>query len=312
MNLLIALSLLIIGFIILIFGGEILVKGAICLASRLKVSPTIIGMTIVAFGTSTPEIITSLLASLNNTPDIAMGNIVGSNLFNMLAILGAVSIVKPNHVEKKMATLEWPILIIATVLLIGAQWDLTLQRWEGFLGLVFLVAFLIFSISKAKHHGLTEEDAPQDSLKNIYWEVAYIIIGIAMLLGGAHLALEGGVKLGQLAGLSERVIGLTIIAVGTGLPEFATSAMASFRGRDDLAVSNIIGSNIMNTLGIPGVAGSLSVIPVSAQVAHFDSFILLTASTLLLAFVFLARFRIPRWLGVVMLVGYASYIITLF
>lgn len=304
-----ALVSLVIGFAILLMGGEFLVRSAVSLAARLRISPAIIGLTIIAAGTSAPELVTSLTASLKGAQDIALGNIVGSNLFNILVIIGFSALIRANIVDRGLAKVEVPILVACTLVLILFEWDLRIERYEGLMATLGLVGLLTFSVMRSRKEGYSpEEDGAIEVLKSPTRDVVYLVVGVLFLLGGSQLALDGGVKLGELFGLTERVIGLTIISMGTGLPELATSVVAAYRGRDDIAISNVVGSNLFNTLGIVGVAGLVQPLDVELEILQVDSMILLIITTLLLAVIWLGKLVIHRTTGAFMLAGYFAYL----
>ncbi len=301
------LFFVILGFAILLVGGELLIKAAVSIAARLNISPAIIGLTVIAAGTSAPELVTSLIASYKGAPDVAMGNIIGSNIFNILAILGIASLIRPNKVDAAFARFEIPMLILCTVLFTGFLWDLTLFQYEGFVCIAVLIVLFYISIYRAKKIGF-EADEDISVLANPFLDAAYLLAGCAALIGGAHIVLENGIEVGQRLGLSERIIGITIISVGTGLPELATSAVAAFKGRNDIAVGNVIGSNLMNTMGVGGVASSIKNIQVSKEIAHFDSYILLGVTITLLVIIRLNKLNINKATGALLLSGYIGYV----
>jgi cation:H+ antiporter len=302
------------GFAILIVGGESLVKAAISLAARLKVSPTVIGLTIIAAGTSAPELMTSLLAAYQEAPDIAVGNVVGSNIFNILVILGIAALIKVNVVDKSIALVELPSLIVFSLLMYFLLSDGFLSRTDGIILIAVLIGYLISSISRARKNPASAEDMEDMTvLESLKWDIGHLVIGCLALTGGAHLALEGGISIGKLIGLSDRIIGITIISVGTGLPELATSAVAAFKGRNDIAIANVIGSNIMNTLAILGLTASIHPIVVSEQIATRDIFFMIAATVILLPLIYLNKYRIGKSSGVILIgtyVAYVTYILT--
>jgi len=309
MDLLISLSSLIIGFAILLFGGDFLVKSAISLAVRLKISPAAIGLTVIAAGTSAPELVTSLMASLKGSPDIALGNIVGSNTFNILAILGVASLIRPNRVERSLIRIDLPLLIISSFILYFCARGGLIDHIQGTILLVCLAGVLGFTLWRARVKGIeASADEPLETLTSIYADIIYLVIGLTALIGGAQLALYGGIQIGEMIGLSERVIGVTIISVGTGLPELATSAVAAYRGRNDIAVSNVIGSNIFNTLGIAGVASIPAPIVVNVNILNFDMLWMIGITILIFPLVYLGKFRIERATGMLLLSAYVGYI----
>lgn len=309
MEFLFPIFMIILGFVILLAGGDFLVKSAVSIAARLHISPAIIGLTIIAAGTSAPELVTSLIAAIKEAPDIAMGNIVGSNIFNILAILGFASLIKANRVDIDFMRVEIPMLIICTILLIGFSWDLVYERVEGVLSLVVLAVLFYISIYRSKKIKAELETSEEiNILKHPVYDAFFLLLGLAALIGGAHLALENGIVLGRLFGLSERIIGITIISVGTGLPELATSIVAAYKGHNDIAVGNVIGSNLVNTMGVAGVAASFKSLELSEQLAHFDNFILLGVTLFLFFILFLSKQVITKAVGLLFVTAYTAYV----
>ena len=307
MELIFPILMIILGFSILLVGGDLLVKGSVSLAVRFKINPAVIGLTIIAAGTSAPELVTSIFASLKNAPDVAMGNIVGSNIFNILGILGFASLIKANRVDVSFVRVEIPMLIICTVLLIGMSWDYKIEPIEGFLCLIVLSVLFYISIYRAKKVGFeAEEDI--EVLRTPFHDIGFLALGLLALIGGANIVLENGIELGRLAGLSERIIGITIISVGTGLPELATSAIAAFKGRNDIAVGNVIGSNLVNTMGVAGGASVFKTLEISSEIAHFDNIILLAVTVFLFVTVIVNKALISRSIGLLFLFGYMGYV----
>ncbi|MEO0336294.1 MAG: calcium/sodium antiporter [Pseudomonadota bacterium] len=312
MEMLTAIGMLIGGFAILLIGGESLVKAAVSLALRWKISPALIGLTVIAAGTSAPELFTSITAALKGANDIALGNVVGSNIFNLLAILGVASIIKPNKVQRRAITIEIPFLLVASISMIVFAYDGLIARFEGGILVTALIGFLYYSFVENKK-GNQEVDGSDEIdndslLKNMYWDLGHLFIGFAALLGGAQLALEGGIELGTIFGLSERIIGVTIISVGTGLPELATSAVAAFRGRNDIAVSNVIGSNLMNTLAVIGTTSMIRPMPASEKIITSDCVWMVAGLFIVFPIFFLGRGTVGRSMGVFLLFGYISYL----
>lgn len=309
MDLAISIGKLIFGFLILILGGEYLVRSAVSLAVRTALSTAIIGLTVVAAGTSAPELITSLLAAIEGAPDIAIGNIVGSNIFNILVIVGVASLIKPNKVGGTTLQLEWPFLMVTSIVAVVLGLDQKFNRWEATLFLVLLYGFIGFLVWQAKTGRRNEEpDEEIQALKNVYFDILYLAIGVTCLVGGAQLALDGGIHLGRIMGLTERVIGITIISVGTGLPELATSVVAAYRGRNDIAVANVIGSNIMNTLGIIGHTALIMPMSVSKKIITFDFWWMLGATAILYPVIRFGGVTITRPQGMALILIYISYI----
>jgi cation:H+ antiporter len=275
MSLAVALLLVLAGIALLGGGGEMLVRGAVSLARLLRVSTVIIGLTIVAMGTSAPELAASLTAALQGRGDVALGNVVGSNIFNIAVIVGIAAAIAPIAVHLSAVRLEWPVMLGFSALAIAMAWDGTISRLEGVLLLAGLLAFTGFLIRAAKR-GVAEPDArlltPEvDALTvrvarhQVLLDVGIVLGGLALLVAGAQLLVRGAVTMALVAGLSERVIGLTIVAAGTSLPELATSLVAARRGEAEIALANVIGSNIFNLGGILGVVALTQPQAVSAD-----------------------------------------------
>lgn len=311
MDFLIAIAYLIGGFLILIIGGEGLVKSAVSIAGRFKVSPAVVGLTIVAAGTSAPELLTSIVATLNGTPDIAIGNVIGSNTFNILAILGITALLSPLYIDRKIFKNELIQLAFFSLVFLFLIYDTHLDWVEGAIFITMLMGSLYYTVHRAKDD---DDDDFEDLeiLKNKIYDVFYLCFGMGGLILGAELALQGGTQLGHLLGFSEKVIGIAIISVGTGLPELVTSAVASFRQQNEIAFSNVIGSNIMNTLAVTGAASIISPITIQQSLASFDALVMVAVTIGLLPFILLSKFHFKRTNGFVLLtiyIGYITYLI---
>ena len=309
---LVAITQLLAGLLILTVGAELLVRGASGLAARLGVSPLVIGLTIVAFGTSSPELAVSVRASLAGTADIALGNVIGSNIFNVLVILGFAAVVAPLIVQQKLVQVDVPIMIGAGLALWLLGLDGRIGRLEGAalgLGLVLYGAGAVRSARREPPEVRAEYTRRYGARpKSLAWLLGLLVIGLAGCVLGARLLVDGAVTMALAMGVSELVIGLTIVAAGTSLPELATSIMAAVRGERDIAVGNVVGSNIFNTLGIAGVMGMLGPeVPVSGAVLWLHMPIMLSASIACLP-IFVTGHRIGRLEGAALLIGFASYI----
>jgi cation:H+ antiporter len=245
------------GLAMLFFGGEFLLRGAAGLATRLGISQLAIGLTVVAFGTSAPEMVVSLDAAMAGANDISVGNVVGSNIANIALILGLAAMLKPATVEAKIVRIDAPIMIVVSLALVGALADGTVSRREGAILALSLLGYLVFTFWEARRESraVREElataapEPPSGPLTGTLLAVS----GLALLVGGGHLLVDSAITLATLFGISQAVIGLTIVAVGTSLPELATSVIASLRGQGDIAAGNVVGSNIFNILGIMGL-----------------------------------------------------------
>jgi cation:H+ antiporter len=307
---------LIAGLVLLVAGAEVLVRGAAKLAAQFGIPPLIIGLTVVAFGTSAPETAVSVQSAINGSGDLAIGNVVGSNIANVLLILGLTALVAPLIVSRQLIRLDVPIMIGASLVVYALAWDGELSRLDGallFAGVLAYTGFLIYSARQdkggeddefAKEFGLNEPAKPHAWVVNL----GLIVAGLVLLVGGSNLLVEGAVQLARALGLSELVIGLTVIAIGTSLPELATSIIAAFKGERDIAVGNIVGSNIFNLLCVLGLASLVApaAISVSPNALAFDFPVMIAVAVACLP-IFFSGYRINRWEGVLFLAYYAAY-----
>jgi cation:H+ antiporter len=310
--------LLIVGVVLLVAGAESLVRGASKLAASIGISPLVVGLTVVAFGTSAPELAVSTHAAYTGEADIAVGNVVGSNIFNILFILGLSAMVTPLAVAQQLIRLDMPIMIGASLLLPILGMDGKISRIDGLLLFSLVVAYTIFLIrqsrkeSKAvqeeyeREYGVGEEEKTPRAWKI---DLAYVIGGVVMLLLGSRWLVDGAVRVAIDLGVSELMIGLTIIAVGTSLPELATSVIASLRGERDIAVGNVVGSNIFNILAVVGLTGLVAPegVPVSIEALRFDIPVMIMV-VLACAPVFMTGLIIQRWEGFLFLAYYLAYL----
>ncbi|WP_394202365.1 calcium/sodium antiporter [Shewanella waksmanii] len=293
------------GFIILTLGAEALVKGASQIALRLGIAPLIIGLTIVAFGTSAPEFAVSIKAALAGNADIAIGNVLGSNIANIGLILAITALIKPIRVKSQMVKRDIPLMIIASLLLTALLWDGGLGLIDGIILATLLVAYLVMSYLKADPQDSDEVDAEDNNLAP--WQsLLMIVVGISMLVGGGIVFVDGAVELATVLGISQVVIGLTVVAVGTSMPELATSVVAARRGKSDIAIGNVVGSNLFNILGILGITAIIA--PISSQsLATLDLMVMLMLAAILLPFAW-TGYRIGRREGSLLLICYLAYI----
>jgi cation:H+ antiporter len=307
------LVFILIGLVLLVAGGELLVKGAVRLAEKFSISPLLIGLTLVGFGTSTPELVTSLQAAFAGSPGIAIGNVVGSNIANILFILGAAALIFPIAVAKESFRRDGLVLAVATLFCLGAVLMGQLTRWMGAIFLISLAAYIWFAFRqdrKATHAGAAANDTvapPRPAAGAITLDLLLVAAGLGMTMLGARFLVNGAIDLARIFSLSETIIGLTIVAVGTSLPELITSVMASLRKQGDIAFGNIVGSNIYNMFGILGVTALVKPIAVPAEIMQLDIWVML-AATALLFMAAISRWRIGRVEGGVMLLGYAAYV----
>lgn len=315
------LVMFIAGLALLIIGAEFLVRGASRLAAGAGISPLVIGLTVVAWGTSAPELAVSVMAGAAGNADIALGNVVGSNIFNVLLILGISALIAPLTVSQQLVRLDVPLMIAASALLLVLGFDGRIGRIDGIVLIAGIVIYTFWLIHLSrKSNGLPpvrNKPAIGRPQKPIGWKwlmnAAMIAIGLVMLLLGSRWLVAGATNIAQHLGISSLVIGLTIVAAGTSLPEVATSIVASIRGERDIAVGNVVGSNIFNILAVLGAAALVSNngVGISKAALHFDIPIMIAAAFACLP-VFFTGYRISRWEGAFFLGCYAVYVIYLF
>jgi len=306
-----------VGLALLAGGGEVLLRGAVGLAARLRLSPAIIGLTVVAAGTSVPELAVSVLASVEQQTDIAVGNVVGSNLFNLLVILGLSALVRPLAIGGNTIRLEYPVLVLVTLLFLALTQDGQVNRLDAALLLSVYVGFTTYMISLVRQQMSAQEvqeftaeardrdrGEPGAGLARMLLLVA---VGIVLLGVGAQATVSGAVALASWFGLSERVVGLTIVAAGTSLPEIVTSLVSVARGRDDVAIGNVIGSSLFNILGILGLSAAIAPLGVDGSIVSSDNWWMLGA-TLLIFPMMVSAARVGRLEGAVLLAVYAYYL----
>lgn len=301
-----SLTLLILSLVALYIGAGWLVQGSSALALKAKVSPLVIGLTIVAFGTSAPELVVSLNATLSGQGDIAIGNIVGSNIFNIGVILGVSATICPLQVKKQLLRIDIPVMLAATLLLTVLFWNGTLSRIEGFFFLAGIIVYTLFSLFYSRKHGEGPNLELEEQPKHWAVDTLAIIGGLAVLVCASRLLVDNAVSIAKELGMSEAVIGLTIVAAGTSMPELATSIVAAYKRKTDIAIGNIVGSSLFNILAI---AGSCSLVhPIEAKnVNYIDLLVMLAISVLLLPLVKSGQ-KISRAEGFVLILCYVIYI----
>lgn len=307
---------LILGLTALVFGGDFLVKGAVGVAKLFRISTLVCGMTVVSFGTSAPELIVSLKAALNGTPEIAIANVIGSNIANIALVLAITVMIFPIVVDRASKWKDWPMMMFASVLFYVFSYDLTIQWWEGmtlFLILVIYTTYLIVSSRRAtKNIKLSEEQqAAEDEDKIPVWKsLLFIALGLIGLFFGSEWLLDGAVNIARdLFGDSEesnRIIGVTIVAFGTSVPELVTSAVAAFRKETDISIGNLIGSNIFNVMAVIGVTSMVKPISVLQSAMNFDMLWMLGIALLLLPLMLIGK-KLGRWQGALLFLIYAAY-----
>ena len=303
--------LVVIGIVLLYLGGEVLVKYSSRLALALRLSPFVIGLTIVAFGTSSPELLASLVATLRGAPDLAMGNIVGSNIANLGLILGISALIHPLRATSQFIRREVPFMIFVIIILVPLSLDLTISRIEGFILFGLLVLYLFYLFKNSESSGDDEFVQEYGQNKSTRGSVLGVIGGIALLVLGAQILVTSAIEIARGFGVSERVIGLSLVAFGTSLPELASSVVAAMKREGNILLGNLIGSNIFNVLGILGLTAIITPVEISPSVFRFDLWVAIGISVAVLPFL-TTQLRIERWEGVVLLVAYLGYIAFLF
>lgn len=299
------------GLLLLTLGAEALVRGASALARRFGLSELLIGITLVGFGTSSPELVSSLAAAFAGSPGVAVGNVVGSNIANILLILGASALIAPIAVQSDSFRRDAPALALATLAMIGVALTGEYGRIAGAVFLAGLAAYLAlayFTEKRAAQAGLLE--VPHEAPSPILPSLAFSLAGLVLLALGAKLLVSGAIGVATALGVSETLIGLTVVAVGTSLPELVTSVVASMRGKSDLALGNVVGSNIYNSLGILGATALIHPVAAPPAIVQFDNWVMLAATAALISFAF-TRSRIERWEGALLVLCYAAYIVFL-
>lgn len=309
MNLVVLIVMLLGGFILLVKGADLFVDGACALSEKLKIPAYLVGMTVVALGTSLPEAAVSVTASIQGSNAIAIGNVIGSNTFNTLVVLGTSALIAPVLVKDKLLKRDLPfclgisVLLLILIVTLGSG-QIALTRIDGIILLALFAVFMTFSIISAKKDPVQEVSEQKEEMK--LWKcILLVIIGIAGVIIGGQLTVVGAKGLARIIGLSETVIGLTVIAIGTSLPELVTSIVAARKGQNDIAVGNVVGSNIFNILFILGISASISPIVTDTN-AIVDCCMLIAVS--LVPFVFaLFKRKINRPMGIFMLLMYVAY-----
>jgi cation:H+ antiporter len=310
-------GLIVLGILLLLVGGEVLLRGAVGMAALLRLTPAVIGLTVVAAGTSVPELAVSGIAAYQGNSEIAVANVIGSNIFNVTVIIGLCAIVRPFNLTGNTLRLEYPVLALATLMCVAVVQDGFVGRIDALLFVATYVAFTAYLVRLVRHQVTKEE---KEELKteveelalstckpSMIWCVALVTCGVILLGLGAQSTVSGASQLARLIGWSERVIGLTIVSAGTGLPEVVASLVSSIRGRSDVAIGNVIGSNLFNILIILGLSGVVTPLSVQPTIAASDCWWMLGATLALLP-IMLNGFKVYRWEGILLLGTYVAYI----
>lgn len=294
------------GLALLIFGADLLVKGASRVAAGFGISPLVIGLTVVAFGTSSPEMAISVSSAWKGEADIAVGNVVGSNIFNVLLILGLSALITPLLVSKQLVKVDVPIMIGVSVLAFVLSMDGRIAFWEGAILFAGVVSYCIFAIRLGRATGETGD--PVDGSDRWAMNIGLIVVGLALLVLGSQWLVGAAITIATAMGVSELVIGLTIVAAGTSMPEVATSVTAAIRGQRDIAVGNVVGSNIFNILAVLGLTALVAPdgLPVSDAAIRFDFPVMMAVAVACLP-IFFVGYTIHRWEGALFLGYYVAY-----
>ena len=295
------------GLILLYFGGESLITGCLRIAHRFKISPFVIGATVMGFGTSAPELAVSILASFRGEAEVAVGNVIGSNIANVGLVLGLTACIAPLTIDSKRFKSEAPPLLIATFLILFLAWDFSLSRWEGALLLTGLVIYTWRTLkSDDTSHFELEEDLSLFSGKGIGYQIALTLAGLALLVLGAEWMVQGSVNIARKMGISEWFIGISIVALGTSLPEIVSSLLSARRGHGEMALGNIFGSNVFNIFMVLGASASLH--PLRIQEKIHPDLLVTTGVTCLLLLLISRNHRLRTPEGIILLLCYFSYI----
>jgi len=317
-DVIISLALVMLGMLLLVVGGEALLRGAVGLASLLKLTPAVIGLTVVAAGTSVPELAVSGLAAFHGHADLAVSNVVGSNIFNIGAIIGLCAAIRPLAITGNTIRLEYPVLALVTLMSLAIAQDGKINRLDGALFLAVYVCFTAYLVGLVREQVTADESGalsaeveeltPKRRATPGLWVcLSLVALGAALLAGGAQATVEGATRIARALGWSDRIIGLTIVSMGTGLPEVVASLVSSVRGRSDVAIGNVIGSNLFNILGTLGLTSLVAPLPVQPELMHSDFWWMLGVTLVLFPLMFTQR-RVARWEGFGLLALYAVYL----
>ena len=303
-----ALLFILVGFVLLIGGADWLVRGAVAIANKLKIPSIIVGLTIVAFGTSAPEFVVSIKAALNGVGGISIGNIVGSNIANILLILGVAGVVSSVTCDKKTFLRDWCFMMFTTILFVAFALNGKFVFWHGLVMLAVLLGFIVFNYINSKNSD-EDDDETKSSMadKNWFIVITATLLGLLAILYGSELLVKGAVNLAKIFGISEAIIGLTIVAVGTSMPELATTVVAAIRKQNGVALGNVVGSNIWNIVFIMGATSTIVDVEVVKQILVYDMWVMVGATVVLLP-ILMTQSKMNRIEGVLFLLLYAGYI----
>lgn len=299
---------LVLGLVILVVGGELLVKGAVTIANNFKISPLVIGMTIVSFGTSAPELLVSLQAALDGNPSISIGNVVGSNIANLALVLSITVLIFPIIAERQTKIVDWPMMMLATLLFVVFSLDNQIVWWEGAILFGILITFTFLLIRNSRKQNKKLEDDDLETKGSTFIGIALLLGGLIGLYFGSEWFVSGAVSIAKYFDLSDRVIGVTVVAFGTSAPELVASTVAAYRQQTDISVGNLIGSNLFNIMAVLGITSMVTPISVEQSVLDFDIYWVVGIALAMLPILFIGK-KIGRIKGVLLLGTYVSYIL---
>lgn len=308
---LVPVLLIMVGFVLLMFSAEYTVRGSVAIANKLNIPTLIIGLTIVAFGTSAPEFVVSINAALSGAEGISIGNVIGSNIANLMLILGSAALIYPVTCNRKNFIRDFSFLFLVTALFVLFALGGAFVRWQGIIMLSLLFVFIVYNYMNSKKGCDENNEEAISPIANKSWLVviSVTVLGLIGIIYGAELLVNGAVELARILGVSEEIIGLTIIAFGTSLPELATTGMAALRRQNDVALGNIIGSNIWNIVFIMGATSTLVDVPVPAQFLRYDLWVMVGATVLLFPLLY-SKSRLSRFEGAIFVLGYIAYLVS--
>ena len=305
------LLVFLLGLVALYVGADLMIRGASRLARHLGVNALVIGLTVVAMGTSMPELLVGVVAAVRGNGDIAIGNVVGSNVANIALILGIAAVIRPIRVQMRLLVREVPLMIFASLAFYIFVLDAELSRWDGLTLLVGFVAYTLYLLESARRESPALEVEYQRFVPTggtLWGHVLLTAVGLALLLVGAHLVVSGAAVAAEVLGISELAVGLTIVALGTSLPELATAVAASVQNEGDILVGNVVGSNVFNILAVLGCSATANDVSVAASVIHVEAPVMLAVSVLVLPFVW-TTLKLTRMEGGILLAAYAAFVI---
>ena len=301
------LLFVVVGIALVLFCADKMTDGAVALATKFKIPEMVIGLTIVAIGTSAPELVVSLVSALNDSPNIAVGNVVGSNIFNALMIVGVTALVCPMVISKSTVKKDIPFAVVGSAMLFWFAFDLSIERWEAAVLFAGFIAFMIYTIREGMKGNVDNAGQKDDSVKQmpVWKSLLFVVLGIAGLIYGSDLFVDNAKAIALALGVSEAVVGLTVVACGTSLPELATSVVAARKGQSALAIGNVLGSNVFNIFMIIGITGLISPMH-GLEITNLDLGMMLGSIFALWLFSY-TKYKIERWEGAVLTLSIVAY-----